>query len=506
MPRQTKAWFVAAVSCACLGVSCGEESTTAEIAPSAHPNLVVVMPDQMRGQALGFMNEDPVVTPNLDRLADEGVAFTEAVVNYPVCSPMRAMFMTGLYPHSNGVIGNCNSQTAPFGYELRQSETTWSDVLADKGYSLGYIGKWHLDAPHEPYVESSNNTAEMAWNEWCPPARRHGFDSWYAYGTYDQHTRPMYWATDTPRDEAFYVDQWGPEHEADRAIAYIKNEGNAQRDPESPFALVVAMNPPHMPYDLVPEEYVAYYDGKTYRDLLVRPNVDADGDSPMATLAREQTKNYFAMVTGVDAQFGRILEALDEEELANDTIVLFTSDHGNCLGTHGEVSKNNHYEESMRVPFLVRWPGRIEPRRDDLLLSTPDIFPTLLELMGFAGDIPSNVEGTSRASLLLTGEGARPTSQLYVFVPPGQPSRGRRGVRTARYTLMIEKTDDGIAETLHDNDADPYQLRNIAGESPNVVARLIEEELTPWLERTNDPWLTEPRPVVSPEETKESSK
>jgi arylsulfatase A-like enzyme len=99
---------------------------------------------------------------------------------------MRAMFMTGQYPHANGVLGNCNSRTAPHGYELSQSARTWSDVLADNGYSLGYIGKWHLGSPFEPYVKSSNNTEEMAWNEWCPPERRHGFDFWYAYGTYDQ--------------------------------------------------------------------------------------------------------------------------------------------------------------------------------------------------------------------------------------------------------------------------------------------------------------------------------
>ncbi len=492
MNQRTGTRVLAIAFFVCLGSACTEEPAENEPFAREHPNLVIVLPDQMRGQALGFMNEDPVVTPNLDRLASEGVVLAQAVVNYPVCSPMRAMFMTGRYPHSNGVVGNCNSVTAPFGYELRQADRTWSDVLADKGYSLGYIGKWYLDAPHEPYVESSNNTAEMAWNEWCPPERRHGFDSWYAYGTYDQHTRPMYWAADTPRDEAFYVDQWGPEHEADRAIAYIQNEGGDFRDADQPFALVVAMNPPHMPYGLVPEKYVAYYDGKTYRDLLVRPNVDVDGDSPMSELARTQTKNYFAMVTGVDEQFGRILEALEEEGLANDTIVLFTSDHGNCLGTHGQISKNNHYEESMRVPFLVRWPGRIEPRHDDLMISTPDIFPTLLDFMGFAEDIPAEVEGASYASILLTGEGERPTSQLYLWVPPGEPAGGRRGVRTRRYTLMIEKTGDRVTETtLHDNKEDPYQLRNIADESPDVVERLIEEELTPWLEKTNDPWLTE---------------
>jgi arylsulfatase A-like enzyme len=448
------------------------------------------MPDQMRGQALGFMKEDPVITPNLDRLASQSLVLTQAAVNYPVCSPMRAMLMTGRYPHSNGVLGNCNSRSAPFGYELRKEDRTWSDVLADRGYSLGYIGKWHLDSPYEPYVESANNTAEMAWNEWCPPERRHGFGFWYAYGTYDRHTRPMYWANDTPRDGAFYIDQWGPEHEADMAIDYIRNEGGKYREPGRPFALVVAMNPPHMPYELVPGEYVDRYAGKTYRDLLVRPNVDFEGDSPMSELARKHTKNYFAMITGVDEQFGRIVRTLEEEGLAEKTIVVFTSDHGNCLGTHGQVSKNNHYEESMRVPFLIRWPGRIEPRRDDLLLSTPDILPTLLDLMGFAEAVPDGVEGTSHASLFLTGEGERPTSQLYIWVPPGQPALGRRGIRTHRYTLTISKGARGTTETvLHDNIEDPYQLKNIAGESPEVVERLAREELIPWLVKTNDPWL-----------------
>ena len=481
-----KAWILASLL---LIASCDAREPS-KPGPNRHPNLVIVMPDQMRGQALGFMNEDPVITPNLDRLAHQGLVLTEAVVNYPVCSPMRAMFMTGQYPHANGVLSNCNSLSAPHGYELRQSARTWSDVLADKGYSLGYIGKWHLDSPHEPYVESSNNTPEMAWNEWCPPERRHRFDFWYAYGTYDQHLKPMYWAGETRREEAFYVDEWGPKHEADLAIDYIRNRDGALRDPNKPFALMVSMNPPHMPYDLVPEKYVDRYEGKTFRDLLVRPNVDYEGDSKMSELARNHTKNYFAMITGVDEQFGRIVEALEAEGLSEDTIVLFTSDHGNCLGTHGQVSKNNHYEESMRVPFLIRWPGRIPSRRDGLLISTPDLFPTLLDLMGFGDDIPGEVEGQSFASLFLGGEGNRPTSQLYVWVPVGLPAHGRRGVRTERYTLVINKMPDEPVEVLlHDNVVDPYQLENVADELPEVVERLTEDELMSWLEKTRDPWL-----------------
>jgi len=436
------------------------------------------------------MGEDPAITPNLDRFAGEGVAFTQAAVNYPVCSPYRGMMLTGQYPHSNGVLANCNTNGAEHGYELGTDARCWSDVLHENGYSLGYIGKWHLDSPHKPYVDTSNNTEDFAWNEWTPPERRHGFDYWYAYGTYDNHDHPEYWTTEAPRSQRTRVDQWGPEHEADQAIRFIQNENGEYRHAEKPWALVVSMNPPHMPYDRVPERYLEMYGEATAEDLINRDNVNLEGNTSGAQLARRHMKNYLAQVTGVDDQFGRILSALKDGGLDENTIVIFTSDHGNCLGSHEQVSKNVHYEESMRVPFLVRWTGTIEPRRDDLLLSTPDICPTLLELMGLTEEIPPGVEGTSRASILLEGEGERPTSQLYIWVPYGEPALGRRGVRTRRYTLSVEKTPEGGVESiLHDNVEDPFQLRNIAEGNPELVQELMETELIPWLRKTRDPWL-----------------
>jgi arylsulfatase A-like enzyme len=464
---------------------CGEAGRT-----SRPPNLLFVFPDQMRAQALGFMGEDPAITPNLDRFASEGVAFTQAVSNYPVCSPYRAMMLTGSYPHANGVLANCNTNGAEHGYELATDARCWSDVLHGNGYSLGYVGKWHLDSPRRPYVDTSNNTDDFAWNEWTPPERRHGFDFWYAYGTYDNHDHPEYWTTEAPRSQRTRVDQWSPEHEADMAIRFIRNEGGGYRDPGKPWALVVSMNPPHMPYDRVPEQYLELYGDADSEDLINRGNVNLDEDTSGSRLARRHMKNYLAQVTGVDDQFGRILAALEADGLEEDTIVVFTSDHGNCLGSHEEVSKNVHFEESMRVPFIIRWTGVIEPRHDDLLLSTPDIFPTLLELMGLKAEIPQEVEGTSRASILVEGSGERPTSQLYLHVPYGEPALGRRGARTHRYTLSVEKTTAGTASyVLHDNLEDPYQLENIADQNPELVQELMISELFPWLERTRDPWL-----------------
>lgn len=452
-------------------------------------NLLIVFPDQMRAQAQGFMGEDPVRTPTLDSFARESLVFTQAVSNYPLCSPFRGSLMTGQYPFGCGITGNCNDLGTKYGIELRTEARCWSDVLKDSGYSLGYIGKWHLDSPRRPYVKTSNNTEAEAWNEWTPPGRRHGFDFWYAYGTYDHHLKPMYWDTEAARDGFHFVDQWGPEHEADMAVRFLKNEGGACRQPDKPFALVVAMNPPHMPYDQVPGRFVDFYTDKTVETLAGRPNIPPAG-TRWGDYYRKNIKGYFAMISGVDEQFGRILYALKEMGLDRDTLVLFTSDHGNCLGIHEQIAKNNSYAESMRVPFLLRWPGRIKPGRDDLLLSTPDICPTLLDLLGFGAAIPKTVEGTSRARAILTGRGSRPSTQLYLEIPYGRPGQGRRGIRTSRYTLTVIR-EEGRPErtTLFDDVKDPYQMRDIAPANPYFVRDLIEKDLNPWLKKTRDPSL-----------------
>ncbi len=452
-----------------------------------HPNLLFIFADQMRGQAMGFLEEEPVLTPNLDRFAAQGLVLDSVSATYPVCSPYRAMLMTGMYPFANRVLSNCTSKTAPFGVELQEKDRCWSDILKDRGYSLGYIGKWHLDSPREPYIDCYNNRGDVKWNEWCPPNRRHGFDFWYAYGTYDRHDKPMYWRNDASRDAYHFVDQWGPEHEADMAIRYLRNEDSAYRDESQPFGLVVSMNPPHMPYNLVPDRYVQHYADISDDTLCTRLNIPPAG-TQWGDYYRANIRNYFAMITGVDDQFGRIVTALDEAGLAEDTVVVITSDHGNCLGIHDQIAKNNHYEESIRVPFIVRWSGRIPIRRDNLLLSAPDIYPTLMDLMGFSVDIPDTVEGKSHAGIFRGQDAARPTSQFYIRVSPERPAAGRRGVRTATHTLMIDREDSDEMVVLHDNVQDPYQLENIAADNPDIV-KALSQELVLWLRKTNDPWV-----------------
>ncbi len=456
------------------------------------PNLVIVFPDQMRGQAMGFVGEEPVMTPRLDKFANEGVVLTQMVSNYPLCSPFRAMLMTGKYPLKNHVTNNCTSISAEYGCELQKSDTTWSDILRQAGYSLGYIGKWHLEAPHEPYIDCANNKGRVKWNEWTPPDRRHGFEYWVAYNTYDHHMRPMYWNTGARREDFYYVDKWGPEYEADLAVEYIRNEEGKFREEGKPFALVVSMNPPHMPYDQVPERYKELYAGMDTTALFSRPDVPPAG-TRWGDYFRKNIRNYYAMITGVDEQFGRILDALRESGLEENTIVLFMSDHGNCLGMHNMISKNNPYELSMRIPFIIRWPGRLKPRRDSsLFMSVPDIYPTLMEMTGMGSLIPRGVQGRSYRKYLLKQEGDVPHSQLYYKIVGGMPAEGWRGVRTPRYTFVLHRKEGAIIDTLlFDRQEDPYEMENVASARKDVVETLVREELIPWLKQEKDPFLKE---------------
>ena len=450
-----------------------------------HPNLVFIMADQWRGTALGYLDVEPVITPNLDRLAAEGVAFENAVSSYPVSSPARGMLMTGQYPVSSKVTGNCNSENAPYGVELPVEARCWSDVLKDQGYSLGYIGKWHLDAPYFPYVDTYNNRGKVAWNEWCPKERRHGFDYWIAYGTYDNHLKPMYWNRDAGRDDFYYVNQWGPEYETDRAIEYLRNKDGC-REEGRPFALVVSINPPHTGYELVPEKYKTLYKDLDIEKCCQRPDIPKKGNSN-GDFYRNSVKDYYACMTGVDEQIGRIVETLKQEGLWENTIVVFTSDHGDCMGMHGVIGKDIYYEEAMRIQMIVTWPARIKPRRDaDSRIALADLYPTLLSLMGYKSVIPLQVETFDLSERIISGNGFQPDFQPYYRIEPARSTNGWRGLRGKRYTFAIKVENGTITETvLFDRSDDPYELKNIVTENPDLELK-FKKLLRKWLDRTND--------------------
>ncbi|MDX9971741.1 MAG: sulfatase-like hydrolase/transferase [FCB group bacterium] len=449
------------------------------------PNLLFVFPDEFRRQAVGCMGEDPALTPNLDRFARDGVVFTSAVSNRPVCSPYRASMLTGRYPFSTGVTTNCNTMTTQYDVFLKESERCISDVLHDEGYSCGYIGKWHLETPRPPYLYARKSGE--AWDEYTPPGpRRHGFEFWHSYGCHDNHMRPHYWTGDAPRDGYVEVDEWSPRHETGTAIEFIRNRDGKRRTADKPFALFVSMNPPHMPFDLVPPEYVERYGRQSATDLLNRPNVDLATKEGQE--AKRWAKHYFAAVTGVDEQFGRMLACLKEEGLEDNTIVVFTSDHGEMMGSHGRMYKSVWYEESLGVPFLIRWPARLRPGREEMILSTPDIMPTLLGLMDLERRIPQQVEGGDYSRALLGKGGPYPTTALYLNHNPATPETGARGLRTPRYTYVIDRGPAGEERYLYDNERDPYQLRNVAGSNP-ALEKDLERQLRMWLDHTRDPFV-----------------
>lgn len=453
------------------------------------PNLIFIMADQWRGDALGCLGKEAVKTPHLDQLASEGVNFTNAVSSYPVSSPARGMLMTGMYPVHSKVTGNCNSATAPYGVELPESARCWSDVLKDQGYELGYIGKWHLDSPYQPYIETSNNKGKIAWNEWCPKERRHGFSHWIAYGTYDYHLKPMYWDTDASRNEFYFVDQWGPEYETDRAIDYIANRDNKLRDAGKPFALVVSMNPPHTGYELVPDKYKEIYRDVDVETVCNSPIIAPKG-TKMGDFYRKSVLDYYACMTGVDEQVGRIIRQLKEQGLFENTIVVFTSDHGDSMGMHEHIGKNIYYEEAMRIPMMISWPEKIAPHRDSTLMITfADLYPSLLSLMGFKEQIPAEVQTFDLSASILSPEKAQEVVQPYYYLLPENLMTGYRGLRTKKYTFVVHATNGRTDEwILFDREQAPFQRNNIAPDQPALIKQ-FSSQLKDWLKKTNDPFM-----------------
>ena len=465
------------------------------------PNVVYVFPDQMRGSAMGFWSDpdfapyartagDPVLTPVLDSFARQGCVLNSAFSNCPVSSPHRGSLLTGMYPSRSGVPINCRSDR-PYS-AVRDELTGIGDAFKAAGYDCGYIGKYHADRPlpNDPQRPGCYADPRLpAWDAYTPPERRHGFDFWYSYGTFDVHKNPHYWDSEGGRHEPH---EWSPLHEAKVAADYIRGKGRRRG---RPFLLMVGMNPPHSPYrsldDCEKQDYELYA-GKPLKDLLVRPNADT-------TMAKAAcAAYYFASVSGVDRAFGQILDAIREAGLEKNTIVVFASDHGETMCSHGVTEpKNLIYTEAANTPFIVRWPGHVRPRVDDLLLSSPDIMPTLLGMAGLSERIPAGIHGRDlSAAFLEDGRTCeRPEDALYLknldgsgIFQPYFPSV--RGVKTDRWTFSIEITPDGaLKETqLFDDVADPYQMVNIpAGDMPDVVADLCRR-LGALLKTAEDPW------------------
>ena len=458
------------------------------------PNLLVVFADQWRNTARGLHNPQ-IATPNMDRFAEEAFSTDQAVSGCPLCSPYRSELLTGRRAVHTGVFGNCMT-----GYDmcLSPEELCISQVLKESGYRTGYIGKWHLDSPELNSGSQPLSGAE-GWDAYTPPGKkRHGFEYWHAYNAWNDHLHMHYWEEDS---EKIFTNLWSPVYETDKALEFM------ERRKKEPFALFLSWNPPHPPFEKIPEKY---YD--LYRDLEpdYSPNVEGDrfdnqtGEPGFKSRKEldEAIRCYYAAVTGLDEQFGRIITWLKENELYDHTIVLLTADHGEHLGAHGYVGKHTWYEESINVPFMLSYPEKIPVGRNDISMETVDIFPTLLGLMDIT--IPPSVEGRCLADWLICGK--RPENEavyssayisrdifLEAYREKGlDPKRsGWRCIRTPEYKYVIEKgylPEDVPRYLLFNRKADPYEINPLISNSPweHSLMAQMHRRLIKHLEETGD--------------------
>jgi arylsulfatase A-like enzyme len=438
-------------------------------------NLLFVFSDQQRYSALGANGNTVVQTPNLDRMAAQGMVCDNMFSNHPLCSPFRAILLTGRFGWQNGVIDN--------EYAPRKDIPTLPQAFKAAGYRTGHIGVWHLGVG--PYRE----------------ADRYGIDYLAAVdGIGGNYFDQSYFENEVGPERR---EGWTPVVETDLAIRFMQQ--SKAESPERPFALFVSWRPPHWPYPRHPAEY-AIYDPA---------DVDLPGNVPpqMADFARREIADYYASCTGLDAQMGRLLDALSSLDLADDTIICYTSDHGDHLSSHGygkpydrwlhhsmRASKATPYDESAHVPFVIRWPGGTVPgSRSQVFMGAIDLVPSLLgacgvaQPPGFQGrDISTVWQGQSPPSA--TAEMRRANDSVYLMnMANGWPDRhawmGRwRGVRNQRYTYA-RWFDNERGPWLFDRETDPLEMNNIAGDATARPAMAeMEALLHRWMEATHDPF------------------
>ena len=430
---------------------------TPQAAPAQNrqPNLIFVLADQLRYQSCGFAGDPRARTPNLDTLAKQGVVFRNAVSGHPVCAAYRASLFTGKYTTSTGMVIN----------ELRMNtnHVFLAQVLTRHGYDTAYIGKWHL------WANELGNHYDPK-NSFTPPGPyRFGFDGFWAAYNFHHDYFNGYYHTDTP--EKIPVKGYEPDVQTDLAIGRIKHyRPRASPLPcSSPSARPTTRGTP----TTSPPSITPCSPTRGTPRFTLPPNYKPDNDPYSDAWGRfkgpgerqpipQMVRVYYAMTANLDWNVGRLLEAIDDAGLRDNTIVVFTSDHGEMMGAQGRRAKNIFYEEAVRVPFLIRWPGRIPAgASSDACLNTPDIMPTLLAMAGLP--IPAKVEGTDLSHCALGKPGPEPEAAFMQNTGAcaiWEDGYEWRALRSKQYTYAIYRKDR--KELLFDNLKDPYQLHNLA--------------------------------------------
>ena len=405
----------------------------------SQPNVLVFFTDQQRWDTTGLHGNPLDLTPNLDRTAREGTHFAAAFTCQPVCAPARSCLQTGLYATQTGVFHN--------GLPLRDEAVTLAHCFAQGGYSTGYIGKWHLGGCDPGFYGPQQPV---------PPDRRGGYDYWLA-ADLSEFVSDAYRTVLFDRDgRAVELPGYRVDAYTDAAIRYV----DAHR--RDPFFLFLSFLEPHFQNHRddypAPDGYAERYTGRW-----MPPDLAALGGS-----AHQHLAGYYGMVKRLDEAYGRLLDALKSLGLLENTIVLFTSDHGCHFKTRNDEYKRSCHESSIRIPAAARGPGFDDGGRVSRLVSLVDLAPTLLDAAGLA--VPPQMSGRS-VMPLLRGAGTEEWPEE-VFIQISESQVGR-AVRTARWKYSVSAPGrDGFEdaeaplyeeEFLYDLKADPYELVNLIG-------------------------------------------
>ena len=431
------------------------------------PNVLYVFSDQHRALSLPGEAFNQAMAPTLDRFRHDNLSMDCCISNYPLCVPHRAILLSGLYPHQSHIIHN--QQT------LQPVVPGLGDAFKSAGYHTGWVGKWHLYDGENVFVPEG--------------PYRFGFQDWHVWANTNKHYDGI--AFNPVTGEKVTVPGYQPTRMTDQAIDFL----HAQKNQEKPWLLVVSWNPPHPPYNPPPEDADLYQAGS----LKLRPNVrlstPADKiKNPYPTLQsledlRKAEQGYYGAISAIDKEFARLLQTLEETGMADNTIVVYSSDHGDMMGSHGHMEKQMPHEEACRVPFMVHLPDKPQQHRaSDVLFASVDIYPTLCGLAGVP--IPKHCSGRDYSGLM-RGEGSFPEPEMvFLLNEKGPDDRmeanvpAYRGVRTKTHTYAIQL--DG-RWCLYDNVADPYQMKNLVKDpASKALIEKFEAALQAWSKSTGD--------------------
>ena len=465
--RSSKLYFLFTLICIgvlFLSISCGKskKKDIKEIPTVQKPNVLILLNDQWRAQATGYAGDPNAKTPNLDKLASESINFENAISGTPVCTPYRASLLTGQRPLTNGVFMN--------DIQLDTTAITMAKLFSKNGYDTGFIGKWHLDG---------NGRLQNV----PPGPRRQGFEFWKANECTHNYNHSVYYDNDNPDPKVW--EHYDTFDQTDALLEYTKDRAKD----DDPFLMIVSYGTPHAPYNTAPEKYRKRFDPDK---IILRENVP--DDIPEKT--KEQLAGYYAHIAAIDDMIGKLYKKLKETGQWDNTIVLFTADHGDMLGSQGAYKKQQPYEESIRVPMLLKLAkdNNGTPGKKRVVINSEDILPTLLGLSSI--DIPSSVEGTNYSRLIENNEDDLNSAALIRCIQPfGQWGRNRggrefRGLRTTKYTYTRDLNGPWL---LYDNETDPFQENNLIGK-PKYAAlqERLDSSLTQKLIAAKDEFLPGP--------------